>query len=185
MYIYTLTYIPIHLCTYIIQYILHTKHPTPPRLPPPTPTPRQTFEICSLNLSSDKEVSDKVFRCDDFVLPKSPAEASFTMEALDPSASMTDRSCRTLHSLETLTAHTCATPTTPTYQTHTPTTPLTQETQMFAEFARIVLEHDREASIVLVQMALATQLVAEACMRSMRGGGSVGVDQQAWDGLRG
>jgi hypothetical protein len=50
---------------------------------------RQHFEVLSLGKSSS--CGDKIMRCDDFVIPRKPSEASFDLETLHPSGSLVRR----------------------------------------------------------------------------------------------
>jgi hypothetical protein len=131
---------------------------------------RQTFEISSVARSYfdadlTRGVSDKIFRCRDFVIPNKPSSASFSMQSMGD-GSLTDRATR-YHSCEEEVA--VAGPIL-----------IDQEVAMFTEFARIVIEKDRRGK-VWAALSMATQLICDACMQSLRSDGeSVAVDEQLW-----
>ena len=124
---------------------------------------RQRFEIASTSTRSG--TSSKVYTCDDFVIPRSRTQASFVMET---GATLSDASMTVTATTDVFTAN---------------TTDAQQETKMFEEFSRIALELDNKvvdpkaAAICKhdvyywANIALATQLVIDACMLSMSKGG--------------
>lgn len=124
---------------------------------------RQRFEIA--NTSNVTSAGDKLFTCDDFVIPRSRTQASFTMET---SGGLSDCSLTAIGMTDVYRGDTSA---------------AQQEVLMFQEFSRIAIQLDSktgspaEAASVAhdvkywADIALATQLVIDACMISMKKGG--------------
>ena len=142
---------------------------------------RQRFEIAATSHRSG--AGSKVLACDDFVIPRSRTQASFTLES---AATLSDVAMAVSSVLDVFTADTVH---------------ATQEVRMFEEFSRIALELDTKLAAVPLpgptrgggaaapvtppaaavgvaqdvkywaDIALATQLVVDACMLSMSKGG--------------
>jgi hypothetical protein len=139
---------------------------------------RQRFEIASTSRRS--AVASKVLACDDFVIPRSRTQASFTMES---AATPSDVDTAVSSIIDVFTAD---------------TSHAQQEVRMVEEFCRIALELDTKLAAVPLpgptrggaapappaaavgvaqdvkywaDIALATQLVVDACMLSMSKGG--------------
>jgi len=137
---------------------------------------RQTFEISSVARSYfdddlTRGVSDKIFRCWDFVIPNKPSSASFSVQSMGD-FSLTDRATRYHSCEEEVSVHQSGSITGPSL--------IDQEVAMFTEFARIVIEKDSRGKI-WAAMSMATQLICDACMQSLRSdGATVSVDEQLW-----
>jgi hypothetical protein len=124
---------------------------------------RQRFEIAST--STVASAGSKLYTCDDFVIPKSRTQASFVMET---SGGLHDCSLTAIGAVDVY---------------NSDTTAAQQEVLMIEEFSRIALLLDSKnvvpsaaASVAhdvkyWADIALATQLVIDACMTSMKKGG--------------
>ena len=124
---------------------------------------RQRFEIACTSTRSG--AGSKLYTCDDFVIPRSRTQASFVMES---GATLSDVAMAVTAVTDVFTGHTMD---------------AQQEVKMFEEFSRIALDLDNKvvdpkaAAICKhdvyywANIALATQLVMDACMLSMSKGG--------------
>jgi hypothetical protein len=120
-----------------------------------------------LGSTGDGVYGDKVFTMDDFVIPKKPSVASFSMET-QPSTggALVDFHCRNVSCVETIETRDCE-----------------QEVAMFAAFAAAVTQAQSSGAIAdpkWARYSLATQIVLDACLASMRADGQeVAIDERA------
>lgn len=131
-------------------------------------------------MSARSNVQDRVFSCDDFVIPRSRTSASFTRET---GGGLTDLDCCATSHVETITASASSTSATITdkYRSQLQPVPIgleqsEQEVRMISEFSRLVYWSSKSntrspTEDYWARIALATQLVLDACMVSMKSGG--------------
>jgi predicted dehydrogenase len=126
---------------------------------------RQNYEIVSLASQTDGNICDRIYRCEDFVIPANPNEASFSLLHQPPVGSLSNRDTLQIGSRVEVRTDGA----------------IEQEVSMMTEFARIVLEGDFENARIWSRLSMATQLITDAAMISiMSNGEKVEVNKESW-----
>jgi hypothetical protein len=116
--------------------------------------------------TGDGVYGDKIFTMDDFVIPRQPSVARFSMETQPTTGgALVDFHCRNVSCVETLETRDCE-----------------QEVAMFAAFAAAMTQSRASGAIAdpsWGRYSLATQIVLDACLASMRADGqAVTIDER-------
>jgi hypothetical protein len=113
---------------------------------------RQSFEIVCLG---ERGCCDKVFRCEDFVIPRSTTSASFTVESIPSGFPGVDHATRIVTSIDLVEVRDCR-----------------QEARMFDCLARLCGERAcRDEEQVWLSWTVATQKVCSALLASIKANG--------------
>jgi len=122
---------------------------------------RQSFEICSVG--NGNGFGDKIFRCNDFVIPRNQHESSFEVETFHSSGALVDCDTRVIS----------------TVQSHHVQSQLSQESNMFITFSKLVQQKvfptssSSSAERYWKVISLLTQLTVDSCMVSMENDGRI------------
>lgn len=113
---------------------------------------RQSYE---LYLSSES-FADKVITCDDFVIPRIPSSATFTVEA-SSGFPFADNACRVVSGVETV-------------KVDTPSSDM-QEVRMVQEFAEMIINRDDKLQEYFKDISVLNQYIVDLCYQSIKSGG--------------